>query len=805
MPFDVKSSLTPSGEQIWLVTGGVILNIRDQQTGAIYDIEADRLVFWTRGESPLFGPNPQPQDSPSQRQLEFYLSGNVEIREQHNVPNKPPESRILRADEVYYDISRSVAIAVRADLEFKEPTMPDPVHFKADELLRLSPTQWQVLRGEVFSSKLASDPGFKIYFARATLEDKHVPKKNIFDVVVRNRRTGEPEIELQRRFRAEEVFFELEEVPVFYLPFLAGDAKDPLGPVRNIMLSYSKIFGGQFGVTLDGFDLLGIAPPPGEHWHITADYLTARGPALGTEFDYSGKQILGVHTLYTGQLKLNGMNDMGGDDLGGDRGIGDNHPDWRGRVFWQQNFRDLPDGFSVQTQVSAASDQNYLEQYFPLEYHHGINQENFLYVKQQQDYWAWTFLTQGRLENWLTQTQWLPRVDGYLIGLSPFNLLTYNAHADIGYARLRTGDSPNPPVDPTDKPINTGRFDFSNELSLPFYLGPFKLVPYVMGDLTYYTEDLDGTDVGRAYGALGLRASLPFTRIYPDAESTLFNVNGFNHKIELSANYYYAQASTPYSKLAQLDRLNDDATNFALVDIRPLEPLINPAHGTLLATSPIFDPQLYAIRRLVLNEVDTLADTDVLQLEINQRLQTHRGYPGQEHIVDWMTLTLSGSVFPQANRDNFGSNLAFLEYDWVWNIGDRTALVSSGWIEPIDNGPRVFTIGAYLNRPDRTNFFLGYRQIDPVQSKAVTAAVGYVFSPKYSITASSTYDFGTNQSLSNSLMLTRKGTDLQVSIGATYNDLQNSFGFLFQIEPNVLPQANRQPGVPFLGQGGLFH
>ena len=276
MPFDVKSSLTPSGEQVWLVTGGVILNIRDQQTGAIYDIEADRLVFWTRGESPLFGPNPQPQDSPSQRQLEFYLSGNVEIRKQHNVPNKPPESRILRADEVYYDISRSVAIAVRADLEFKEPTMPDPVHFKADELLRLSPTQWQVLRGEVFSSKLASDPGFKIYFARATLEDKHVPKKNIFDVVVRNPRTGEPEIELQRWFRAEEVFFELEEVPVFYLPFLAGDAKDPLGPVRNIMLSYSKIFGGQFGVTLDGFDLLGIAPPPGERWHITADYLTAQ-------------------------------------------------------------------------------------------------------------------------------------------------------------------------------------------------------------------------------------------------------------------------------------------------------------------------------------------------------------------------------------------------------------------------------------------------------------------------------------------------------------------------------------------------
>ena len=376
----------------------------------------------------------------------------------------------------------------------------------------------------------------------------------------------------------------------------------------------------------------------------------------------------------------------------------------------------------------------------------------------------------------------------------------------MGYAQARPvsadGVPPNivfaPPIMPTQQRIDTGRFDLMQELSWPFYAGPFKVVPYVVGDLTYYTEDLTGHDQGRAYGAGGLRFSLPLTRIYPDVESTLFNLNGINHKIVLSGNYYYAQSSLPYSKLPQLDLLHDDATDETMRQITPLQPQFNPAHGTFLATSPLFDPQLLAIRQLVENRIDTLDDMDVFQFDVMQRWQTHRGYPEQQHIVDWMTLDLSGSFFPQPNRDNFGSNFAFLQYNWTWNIGDRTALESTAWVDPINNGPRVFTVGAYLNRPDRTNFYLGYREIDPVNSKAVTAAISYIFSPKYSIKASSTYDFGTGQSLSNSLVLMRVGTDLQISIGITYNALQNNFGATIEILPNIIAQGPRAAAIPFM-------
>jgi hypothetical protein len=296
---------------------------------------------------------------------------------------------------------------------------------------------------------------------------------------------------------------------------------------------------------------------------------------------------------------------------------------------------------------------------------------------------------------------------------------------------------------------------------------------------------------------------MSLTRLYPDIQSLYFNLNGINHKVVFSGNYYAAKSDTPYTDLPQLDRIDDDATDQARRDSHVSLPLYDPSHGLLLATSPLYNPQVYALRRLVDNRVDTLSTIEEFEFDIRQRWQTKRGYPEQQHIIDWMTLDLSGSVFPHAQRDNFGSDFAFLQYDWVWNIGDRTALVSSGWYDPENNGPRVFTVGAYLNRPDRTSFFLGYRQINLINSQALTGSVTYVFSPKYALTASATYDFGSNQALTNSLVLTRMGSDLQVSLAITYNAILNTFGASVEIFPNLVP-ASRRPGMLGLGQSSLL-
>jgi len=268
-------------------------------------------------------------------------------------------------------------------------------------------------------------------------------------------------------------------------------------------------------------------------------------------------------------------------------------------------------------------------------------------------------------------------------------------------------------------------------------------------------------------------------------QSDVFNLSGLYHKMTLSSNYLYTQSSVRMTELPQLDRLNDDTTDQALRDIRVRQMFINPNNAAFLTSSNLFDPQFYALRRLIDSRVDTLDQMNILQLNLNQRLQTRRGIAASEHVVDWMTLDLGGSFFPQPSRDNFGESWGILEYDWVWNIGDRTALTSSGWFEPIVGGPRVYNFGGTINRPDGTNFYLGYRQIDPLESRSIVASVAYAFSAKYAIAASTNWDFGVNQN-SYTLAITRIGTDLQFSLGVNYNSTLNSFGVQFEVLPNIV-------------------
>src|SRR5262249_13241219 len=138
------------------------------------------------------------------------------------------------------------------------------------------------------------------------------------------------------------------------------------------------------------------------------------------------------------------------------------------------------------------SDRNFFEQYFKNEFDQDINQETFIYLKQQQGNWAYTGLLEPRLRNYVTETEALPRLDGYLLGVAPLDLFTYHAEADVGYFQLK--DGPMPLVSSTDRPVNTARFDFFQDLSLPFYAGPVKLVPYTLLDVTYYTQDETGQD-----------------------------------------------------------------------------------------------------------------------------------------------------------------------------------------------------------------------------------------------------------------------------------------------------------------------
>ena len=328
-------------------------------------------------------------------------------------------------------------------------------------------------------------------------------------------------------------------------------------------------------------------------------------------------------------------------------------------------------------------------------------------------------------------------------------------------------------------------------MSLPFTLGPLRVSPYGMFDLTYYTQDYNNSNQGRVYGGGGVRTSMPLSRLYEDVDSEFFNLQGLYHKMTFKGNYYNAGSNTPPTVLPQLDRLDDDSTLQSVRDITPWQPVYNPtAAGYALYSSPIYNPQLYAIRRLVDSRVDTLGTIQEVQAEVDQRWQTKRGYPGLEHTVDYITFDMSATFYPAPYRDDFGHPVSFVEYYGTWAVGDRNGFTSSGWFDPWAFGTHYWNVSSYYNRPDGTNFSLSYLQYDPIGSRLLSGSVAYNFSPKYAVSFSAAYDLAITTNQSTSLSIIRTGTDLTWMVGFSYNAILNNFGFNFMVLPNLLLQRS---------------
>ncbi len=504
--YAIKKEPGPNGESIWIVTGGVILQVRNVSSVGMIDMEADRVVIWTKGtEADQLGANIQQPSGHTSNDLEVYLSGHVIVRQAPMV-NLKNEQHTISADEVYYDVNRNVAIAKIARLELLQPAIKDPLVTRSKELRQTSINTFELVQTEVFSSRLPSDPGLKVYLQDGTLEDRTIPLKNLFGQPVVDRKTGQPVTIRDTLLTGNNTFFELEQIPFFWLPHISTSIQEPLGPLQDFMFGYNHLFGVQLGVTLNLYELLGLQAPPNRRWLMNVDYLSYRGPALGTRYDYSGSELFGVPAKYTGTVRGYGIIDRDYDILGGLRPVNDfNPPNFRGVALDRTTIEDMPYGFSALAQFAGVSDRNFIEQYYKRSWDLDPNYDTFAFLKQQQDNWAVSALLQPRLRRWVTTTQDLPRLDAWLIGQDFFKAITYTTHVNAEYAVLRTSTDPLPQVSVTDIPTSTFRGSWMQEAQVPFYLGPLKLLPYGRAELTEYSSDLYGNTIGRAWGAAGVR------------------------------------------------------------------------------------------------------------------------------------------------------------------------------------------------------------------------------------------------------------------------------------------------------------
>ena len=792
--FKTIPGATPN-DQILVYTGGVRVNIDSDELASMTRnalgqtssnrlvILADNVVAWQTSVVQM--------DGTMGTKYEIYLEGNVVFAMGESV---------IYAERMFYDVSTKRGTILHADMLTPIPEYQGLVRLKADVIQQLNENVWRAHGAAVTSSRLGV-PSYWMQTNQVDLQRQSQPKIDAqtgYPLV--DSMTGQPEMGDNYFLESRNNFVYAGGVPIFYWPFMRTDLNNPSYYLERIRLGNDSVFGFQAGVGLDLFQLFGIRnPPAGTRWLGLVDYLQERGIGVGTEFEYHAPSFLGYGKEVNGFTRAWFIKDKGLDNIGRDRRAVPLEEDFRGRVLSRHRHYFQNDD-RLTAELGWLSDQNFLQQYYEREWDQEKDFTTGLLYERKWQNQSLSVLADLRLNDFFTQTEWLPRFDHFVVGQPLlFGRALWSSHSSAGYARFRTADAPTNAVDLAKfDPLAWEGVDREglvagtrHELEFPFQVAAARIVPYVLGDISYWQEDLAGGDLVRGYGQAGLRGSLPMYHIDPTVQNTLFNLNGLAHKVTFDAEFLYADASKSLDELPLYNPLDDDAQEFFRRRFAFDTFGIVPGLNTPLAFDERYFAHRFGMQSYVTSPATEIAD-DLMMVRtgMRNRWQTKRGIPGEARVIDWITFDIQASWFPKADRDNFGADAGLVDYEFAWHVGNRLSIVSDGYFDFFSQGLRTVSLGAHMSRPGIGNLYLGFRSMEgPISSNVLNAAVSYRMSDKWILQGGSSIDLGTTGNIGQSLSVTRVGESFLVRVGMNIDASRGNTGFSFGFEPRFLPKG----------------
>ena len=781
-----KSSLNTSPpEQIITITGGVnvlVDGIRLNQEGTepaelgTIDLSADRMVIWTAPNGSQDVQSGQLALQSPDQPLQVYMEGNIVIRQGKN---------IIRATHAFFDARDDKAVLMNAELKAYIPQVDEYVRIRAERLRQLARDRFHAQNAWTTTSPYG-EPGYRL---RATdvFVDQRLQSWGGRRAGQVNPYTGALEGEPVPWITSLNNQLVVGNTAVMAFPRLSFPADDPGIPLRRASVRADSIFGFQVKTVWDMTKLLGMETPPGLEWNLQADVLTDRGPGLGTFGSYDNNGLPAFPGPSRGDFNFFYIHDSGADNLGADRRSAAPGVKNRGRATWHHR-QQLGNNAQLFGELGFLSDRNFLEQYYEQEFDQEKDVETSVRIKQDLGNSSWTAQGRIQLNDFETTTEWLPRLDLFTFSEPVFNdMLTWSQHSSVGYAQLRPGENPSDPNDVYTPLSYVTRAESliamtRQQLDMPLDLGPIRVVPYVMGEVAHWTEVMDGNELTRLVGVGGVRSSVSFSRIYPQAHSRIFNVNGLHHKVTLIGDYSYTDSSDPYSTIPQFNEIDENAQE------RFRNRLVT---NTFMGTDiPQLDPRSFALRSGAGWNVsapwhEIIDDQQVARFNIRQRWQTHVGPPNRLRVKDWMILDVGASYFPDAARDNFGEEIGLINGFYRWNVGDRTSIVASALWDVFDNAQQLWNVGLLSQRSKRGSVYLGFRQVEggPLESQIVTGSYSYQMSPKWVSTFGTAFDVAEGQNRGQSMTISRIGLDWIFHVGLNYDQSKDNVGFAFMFEP----------------------
>ncbi len=641
----------------------------------------------------------------------------------------------IRAPRVFYDLAHDQAVVLDAVLHTWNHQRRLPIYVRAKMLRQDAADRWSAHDAVLATSEFAV-PHFAIAAKKITL---------------RQRRDEDGLATYP--YQAQDLSLKWGPLPVGYWPALAGEAGrvEDL-PLQRVHGSYSRNNGPTVETTWNLFSLLGRTPPEGVELLGRADFQGDHGPATGLDLRYDQPQMWGLAHGYL-------VFDDHGDDEFADRRNVLFDGDTRGYALWRHRHY-LLDDWQLSLEMAFDSDETFLEEFFRDEAELSKPYETSIYLKTQEEDWAFTFLAQYDLLDFTPQTttlqapgytvEKLPELGYFRIGTSLLdNQLTWFTENRATVMRVRAGDdrpadrgfTPGASVQlfgqahgvsferalsdrgvPTDKRL---RLDSRHELQAPSKLGILDLTPYVAGRVTAYDDDFaefsgDGDKI-RLWGSLGVRAHTHFSRVYNQAHAPWLDVNRLRHIIEPGVDLFWSGAT--------LDR--DDL--------------------------PVYD-----------QDVESIQDGLGFRFGLRNTLQTQRGGQGKWRNVDWLVLDtdviVRGSDADSATRIarffsyrpelSRGGN--HLHSQLGWRVSEVLALSGDMTFNIDRERTAQWRVGTSLRHTPRLSSFVDYAEIDDLASRLLHYGFTYELTRKYDLRFKHVLDFGSDASRQFEVRLERR-------------------------------------------------
>jgi hypothetical protein len=762
---DHVSSVMSAQNRVAFVLSGNVIVYQRRGNGDLIELQADRAVIFTQlrnlrdaGQGGQYG-------AAEDAVVGAYCEGDVRVGFTPSGAHKPEQR--LNAERVYYEFSTDRAVLTQAVVHTVEPERQLPITVRADAVRQLSVGEYQAQDVKLSTSQFAT-PTYSINASR---------------MYVRQIDTGDPRYGTYTEFTAHDMTFNLFGLPVFWLPVTGGSFTDRGMALRNIYLEGNNRFGVGVRSEWGLFETLGILPPQDLDIAYRLEYFQKRGFAAGLQADYQGGFITETTKEpwdFKGQFKGYFLpDDMGEDKLGRDRRTVEPPETLRGMVIWEhQHF--FPQDWQIQLRGGYSSDPTFLEEWFEREFDTGIPNDFTAYAKRQRDTEAMTLLVQLPTNTFPTaaneqqeqvKVERIPEIGYRRIGDSfgddsftffsdnRVGLLDFrNSSTSLVEQGFRPGQSPGIPSygqTGTDDSNNL-RADLRQEVDYPFSAGQFKIVPFVFGRYTGYTDTPDNGARNRFFVGTGLRINTAFWKTDDQAKSELFDIHRMRHVVEPEVNLFTSAQTR-------------DASDFFIYD----------------------------------EDVDALYDVSAVQVALHQRWQTKRGGAGNWRSVDFFTLNVEANFFANKPSELFRNPTGFrglffpsipeasvprnsVNADALWRVSDTTAILADAQYNLDQYELATTSIGLAIQRDPRISYFVGTRYIGQINSTIASFAMNYELSAKYALLLNLSYSLSERRNQSSSITLVRHFDRLFANVTLYYDAVDDTSGFRFGLTPEGL-------------------